>query len=674
MTAAPAAPPRWPLAWALLLALGIAATLALVEAGTQVRYQHLPPAWLLASRAPTWAIVVLACQSVLVTIGILTHRHRLVPGRRLFTPLGLAVVIAGFVLTSATLSKDPVTYVAELGFASALQALHLGNLVLVVLALPAAFSTRVTRLLDAALGSAADTVPTPAAPDRFVWILAASVAVVAAFLAIVSYQQHPHIPDEVVYLIQARYLAEGRLTLPLPPAPDAFNVDLMMYQATRWFSPVPPGWPFILAAGTFLGATWLVNPILGGLNVVLAHSLLRHVYPARAARLATLFLALSPWGLFMAMSVMTHTATLTAALIAAISVARLRRGDSLGWGVIGGVAIGVVALIRPLEGLVVAGLLGVWSLGAVGRAWRLLPSAVLTLFATVTGALVLPYNAYLTGSARTFPIMAYTDATYGPGTNALGFGPNRGLGWEGLDPLPGHGLPDIFINANLNFFQVNTELLGWATGSMLPILLFLVLARWRRSDWLMLAALLAVVGIHSFYYFSGGPDFGARYWYLIIVPCVALAARGVEALGERLDDGQGPVLHGALILSLATLVLFVPWRAMDKYHHYRGMRPEARALATDPAMERGVILVQGNRHPDYASAMVYNPLTMEGNAPLFAWDRGAAVRRDLVSAFPDRQFWLVEGPTRSGDGYRVVAGPLSAAELLVRSDTLPPSP
>jgi hypothetical protein len=355
-------------------------------------------------------------------------------------------------------------------------------------------------------------------------------------------------------------------------------------------------------------------------------------------------------------------------------VARLRRDPRLRWAVIGGTGIGVVALIRPLEGMVVALLLGFWSLGSRGHRWRLAPSAALTAATIATGALVFPYNAHLTGSARTFPIMAYTDAAYGPGTNALGFGANRGLGWPGLDPLPGHGPLDVAINANMNLYQVNTELLGWATGSMLPILLLFLLGRLRRSDWQMLAAVGAVIGVHSFYYFSGGPDFGARYWYLIIVPAAALAARGIDLLGGRDPDHRARVLAGTAALAMLTMVLFVPWRATDKYFHYRKMRPEARELTVDPAMRNGVLLVRGDRHPDYASAVVYNPLDTRGNEPLFAWDRGGSVRRALVEAFPDRSFWVIDGPTRSGAGYDVVAGPLDGEALLARADTSAEAP
>ena len=89
-------------------------------------------------------------------------------------------------------------------------------------------------------------------------------------------------------------------------------------------------------------------------------------------------------------------------------------------------------------------------------------------------------------------------------------------------------------------------------------------------------------------------------------------------------------------------------------------------------MRNGLVLVRGQRHPDYASAVVYNPVDRGGDQPLFAWDRSDSVRRALVGAYRGRSFWVVDGPSVSGDGYRVIAGPLSGEELLARHD--PPVP
>jgi hypothetical protein len=283
------------------------------------------------------------------------------------------------------------------------------------------------------------------------------------------------------------------------------------------------------------------------------------------------------------------------------------------------------------------------------------------------GAAVLPYNAALTGSPGRFPIMAYTDALYGPRTNALGFGPERGLGWSGLDPLPGHGPRDVVVNSNLNLTTLNTELLGWGSGSLLLILVALGGLRPSRGDRRMLAAIAAVIGVHAFYWFSGGPDFGPRYWYLIVVPCLALAARGALALPGMLEADaawRGRAALGCLALAAGSLLVFVPWRAGDKYYHYRGMRPDVVRLADSAGMAGGLVLISGRRHPDFAAAAASNPMDLAAAGPIFAWDRSGEVRRELLRRYPDRRVWLVDGPTVTGDTYRIRGGPLAATRLL----------
>ena len=45
--------------------------------------------------------------------------------------------------------------------------------------------------------------------------------------------------------------------------------------------------------------------------------------------------------------------------------------------------------------------------------------------------------------------------------------------------------------------------------------------------------------------------------------------------------------------------------------------------------------------------------------------RGIATRRlaaEVLSAYADRKVWIIEGPTVTHGGYRVVAGPLTAEQ------------
>lgn len=651
--------------WLALALAGQIVFLRLMVAGPAVGYQHLMPPWRLLDPHLLPVALLLAFQTLAVG---LAWRPLWRPAwrwlRESFPGLRLWAVVVIFALTAATLSRELSTYIAELVFATFLQALNLATIVLAARALPESAVDRLRSFLERFLADPAG--PGTVSHARFavgagLWVVAA-----AALLSVFSYQRHPHVPDEVVYLLHARYFAAGQLTLPSPPVPAAFDIDLMTNEADRWYSPVPPGWPAVLSLGVRLGVPWLVNPILGGIAAVLASLLFLRLYGSPVARLGTLLLCTSPWFIFMCMNFMTHTLALTAALGAGLAVARLREGGSRIWPLAGGVCIGIVALTRPLEGFILAVLLGLWALGGVDRSRmdRLGGFALLALAtATVTG-LLLPYNRELTGDPLVFPLTAYTDRIYGAGTNAMGFGADRGLGWFGaLDPFPGHGPLDVLVNSNFNLYGLNVELLGWSTGSLLLLALFCFSRRLNHVDWWMLAVIASVIGIHGLYWFSGGPDFGPRYWYLILFPCLALAARGLPTLGEmlnRLDkNAHVRVIFGSLVLSTLAVVVFWPWRAVDKYHHYRNMRPDIRRLAEERAFGESLVLVRGNRHPDYASAAIYNPLDLRASRPIYAWDRGPEVRSALLSAYADRPVWVVEGPSVTGSGFRIVAGPLS---------------
>jgi hypothetical protein len=112
-----------------------------------------------------------------------------------------------------------------------------------------------------------------------------------------------------------------------------------------------------------------------------------------------------------------------------------------------------------------------------------------------------------------------------------------------------------------------------------------------------------------------------------------------------------------------TLIVYVPWRAIDKYHHFRGMRPDIRTLSAVHAFGRSLVFVRGKEHPDYASAAVYNPLDWHAGAPVYAWYRDSEAVRQAVAAYPDRPVWLIDGPTMTGGGFEVAAGPLAPGTI-----------
>lgn len=177
--------------------------------------------------------------------------------------------------------------------------------------------------------------------------------------------------------------------------------------------------------------------------------------------------------------------------------------------------------------------------------------------------------------------------------------------------------------------------------------------------------MLGVIGTiftgYFFYYFSGGPDFGAKDRFPVILPLVALSARGLEVL----ERAAGPrAMVGAAVLVVLALALYVPWRATDKYFHYRGMRPDLRSMAVAHGFGPDLVLVNGSRFPDYASAAVLNPVDLHSDQTVYAWDRSPDVRAAVLQAYADRRVWLVDGPSVTKNGYRLAAGPVAARVLL----------
>jgi hypothetical protein len=659
--------------WFVLALVGQAVALQMIYAGPRIHYQHYRSfSWLLTKTHPLLLIFLMG-QAFIVFMGLriiwpdirfwLNHN---------FKKWHVLVLCLIFFLPCAAVSREIPFYLTEVLFAVFVQAVNLGNILVMVWAFPedrlVLLKQKFQRFLHPSerkkkikIFERVDLLPVLGA----IW-----VTVLAAFLAVFIYERHPHIADEVIYLFHAKYFANGMLSVPAPAVPEAFSFYMIPHESLRWYSIFPPGWPAILALGFLLKIPWLVNPILAGFNILLIYVLLVKIFSRNTARLALLLICISPWYIFMGMNFMAHTFTLTCALLASLAMIWARQTGKIKWAFSSGISIGFAFLTRPLDGFILAALLGLWAIGIGGRRLKYSSLVAFVIGAIVVGAIILPYNKVLTGNVTTFPLNAYYEQYFGPNTNALGFGPERGLGWP-IDAFQGHSPLESVINANLNIFSINTELLGWSIGSLILIGLFLFSRSMGKSDYLMLAVIIAVIGIYSFYWFSGGPDFGARYWYLALIPLIALTARGIQFLRKNVESNpDGKIIRGnrvivaVLSLCVFTLLNYIPWRSIDKYHHYLGMRPGILSLAKEHNLKNSLVLIRGDWQPDYMSAWIYNPLDFHSDMPIFAWDKNREVRIKLLKAYNDRPVWIVNGPTITNDGFKVIAGPLSATELI----------
>ncbi len=401
---------------------------------------------------------------------------------------------------------------------------------------------------------------------------------VACWLALVPLEGVAHIQDEVVYELQARLLSEGRLWEParLPRAAHVFHfvwneAPTAAFPQGRRFGIFPNGWPAVLAVGVAVGLPWLVAPLLHGLTVLVGAGLAGRVGGRRAASLAAPLLAFSPGLLLQAGSRLSHA---LCALLALAAVALVHGGLDRpepvkpGRALAVGALLGLLLLTRPLDAVVVGGVLGAWVLGTSLWGARRHPLAWWPTVAAVAVAvaLVLVQNHAYTGAWSRFPQDAWfalgeppfrSDAfRYAPGCNALGFGPEHGCEptMGSLGHTPAKAWQGIRHNATLAATL-------WLGGLPLP-LVALGAARESRTRPLVLLAALLWAGLAAAYglYWYAGTSLGARFHHAaapLVIVAVALGAAAVTTR-LRLPAAAGLLLLLPMVLRLSAALPELP--------------------------------------------------------------------------------------------------------------------
>ncbi len=635
---------------------GLVATLQLTDSPPYAVYQHVrdPAEWYTRTH---W-VAVLVVQSIVCFVASVPLRLTRWLTRLAATlgPLRWAGVLLMLAFSLAVPRVSVPRFAVEVVAAGWFTAWGLLNIILVVAWLPpTAFAGMISNVRQRVTLHPNDAT-SRAWDARFPWWVSAWVLVSTAGIAWFVFDGVPHIDDSIAYLFQAKTMATGALAVGAPADPEAFAVTHLVLSGDQWFSKFFPGWPALLSIGVRLGIPWVVNPLLAALTVLVTHALLRRLYSRGTANLVVCLMAVSPWFLFMSGELMSHPAALLVSMVALLCI-DLQRDRRLGWPAVGaGLALGALYLIRPFDAALLGAAAALWAWGLFGK--RLSLPALLTICVTslAVASLSLVYNQVLTGDPLTTPHHQWAEVLFGPGSDVFGFGRTVGIPlWRNADPLEGHGLADVVLNANKNFFLLHTDLLGWLGGSL--VLAGLGAATANRADRFMLLVPAIVIGCHSFYWAPGGPDLGARYWYLILVPLLVLTVRGIAFLLQHISEAR---VSAFLCLSVATaLVGFIPWRAVTKYHRYRDIGGEVRAVLPPTAGQRpALVFVRAVQRSDYQSAFNFNTPTLDGPAPVFVLDRGEPSRSEVARRYADREVWLIGRPHPEQTTLVVLQGPL----------------
>ena len=114
----------------------------------------------------------------------------------------------------------------------------------------------------------------------------------------------------------------------------------------------------------------------------------------------------------------------------------------------------------------------------------------------------------------------------------------------------------------------------------------------------------------------------------MLIPLICLTVRGVQFMEGRFQsesDGFNKagtrVMVALLSLCIFTFVNYLPWRAIDKYHNYRGMRPDIRYLEKERGFGKSLVLIRGNVDPitrrhGFTIHWILSPMLT-----VYAWDQ-----------------------------------------------------
>jgi len=382
-------------------------------------------------------------------------------------------------------------------------------------------------------------------PALLVAGLALFAAAVSAFLGQRVFGGVPHVADGVSYAFQGKVFAAGRPWLEPPLVPDAFKSQNILLNGTRWCSLYPPGFPLLLAAGWFVGAPFLVNPVLLGLAILGVFRLGRVLYDDATGLLGALLLAVSPFALLMGAGFMSHVASLCVFTWCLAFLAESWRGIGARPLLMAGFLAAFGVVVRPQAAVLF--LLPALIAALAARRRELARSiGFLGLGGAAPLAFLFAYNFALSGNPLRMgyvvndPTLSFSLTSF-----AFGFSPSR-LFWTHFP---------WFLH------DLDATVWGFPWGDLALLAFLLIPAPGRRRDAWLAACVLALVIGFSFFRFYDLSHSGPRYAFEALGALALLAARAFRTAGGLAASLLGRLrleryAAGAAVVAVGFLAVF----------------------------------------------------------------------------------------------------------------------
>jgi len=326
--------------------------------------------------------------------------------------------------------------------------------------------------------ASAGRILTLPSPITFAALVGGLAFLLTAAFSLLGLNGAPATLDSASQLLHARYVAEGALAGPDLPAVEFWDFQYMLETPAGWVSQYPPGHILLLGLGVWLGAPWLIGPLVLGCTVCVTSLLGEEIFgEGPVARLGALLAATSPF--------------LIGATVALYAALRALRGRWR-WTILVGTAVGLTVLTRPLFGLLMAVIV---SLGAL---WVAAPrERSRDLGKRVLGVLVggLPwavflfwYNARFFGSPFRFGYTAAQGDAHG-----LGFHPDP---WGAR-----YGPTEALAYTMGELRALSVDFLQTPLPALFVVIAYgLLVAEIPRRAWLLVAWAGGLVAVNFFYW------------------------------------------------------------------------------------------------------------------------------------------------------------------------------
>ena len=415
--------------------------------------------------------------------------------------------------------------------------------------------------LDALLARSADRIRRPRLP-RLALAAALFAGAAGAAFSLFVLDGTANFIDAFAQLLQARYWAAGELAGPASDMGGFWGIQNAVFTDRGWVSQYPPGQVALLVPFYWLGAPWLLGPVLLFVTVFAAALLFARLFPDDpvVARLALLLLAISPFFIFVGASLMNHITTAACTCLGGYLLVRAWQGRA-GWSVPAGALFALSLATRPLSTIAAGAVFlvgvpllwpGSWRRGLRVGLGGLLGAAPLL-------AAWLAYNQHFFGA----PFTSGYRVTLGPAMS-LGFHRDPWGNWYGPIEALAYTSADL-IALSLNLFET--------TLPAVPMIALFLLGAQRlpRAVWFILAWALVPVLANALYWHHGlymGPRMlheSAPAWIALFAAAVVGILRFIPAR-LAVVGAYFPRSGFAVMLAAAFLMGFVyliPRRALS---------------------------------------------------------------------------------------------------------------